>query len=622
MPRIDDLVQVPFPLPDPSLVLGNLWITQNGVDYNISPTRLGHVYQGKREPVDPYFNQLWWDTSHEEHAVLRVFEKRTHRWSAALGPILDHEGNATIPGWLDIRGGLIDGHFRRDPEHPTKYLHVVHNLRVRGGTIAGPWPGDALTFPGNVAIGGSLTVSDAVKFASTLDVAGATTLRNRLTVGGALTVGQTLHVVGPATFDDAVTFSSTAPFTINGNLTVNGSGTFNSMLHAVGPTTLDNTLTVGGATTLNSTLHVVGATQLDGTLGVGGATTLNGTLAVVGATTLNGPTQINNNLGVTGTTTLAGNTIVGGTLSVAGAANFPGGITAASSHITGNEIVDGSLNVGGALTVVGPVTFTGTVNIPSLGVITGTSLTINGPSQLNGILGVTGYSALQGGLNVSGTIPGSTNTLGVVGNAEITGNTQLDGTLNVNGYQTTNGGLRVAGVIPGSTTGIVLGVAGNAEIDGTLNVLNDIVAHANLSVENYLDVGGAATINGDLHVHGPLTWIEGNLDVTGLINGTVVSDRRLKKNIEKYERGLQSLLQFETFSFMYLDGDRRRYGLMAEDVENIVPELVLEREGVKRLDMLDTGPLMFIVINAVRELERRLAKLEERHEEPERETSH
>ena len=111
MPKVDDLVHAPFPLPDPELVRESVWITQNGKDYRVSPTRLGYVFQGDVEPIDPFKNQLWWDTSPAARALktsafLRVFQR--NRWHG-IGPLLDPHGNATIPGTLDVVGGLIAG---------------------------------------------------------------------------------------------------------------------------------------------------------------------------------------------------------------------------------------------------------------------------------------------------------------------------------------------------------------------------------------------------------------------------------------------------------------------------------------------------------------------------------
>lgn len=77
MPEIDNLVPAPFPLPDPALRRGNLWITQNGRDFSISATRLGYVFQGPKPPVDPFENQTWWDTS-VTPAQLKVWQD--NRW--------------------------------------------------------------------------------------------------------------------------------------------------------------------------------------------------------------------------------------------------------------------------------------------------------------------------------------------------------------------------------------------------------------------------------------------------------------------------------------------------------------------------------------------------------------
>jgi hypothetical protein len=59
---IDGLPPVPvFPLPDAAGQ--NLWMTQGGHDYRITPFQAGSPFQGPNPPATPFINQLWWKTS-------------------------------------------------------------------------------------------------------------------------------------------------------------------------------------------------------------------------------------------------------------------------------------------------------------------------------------------------------------------------------------------------------------------------------------------------------------------------------------------------------------------------------------------------------------------------------
>ena len=85
------------------------------------------------------------------------------------------------------------------------------------------------------------------------------------------------------------------------------------------------------------------------------------------------------------------------------------------------------------------------------------------------------------------------------------------------------------------------------------------------------------------------------------------SDARLKTVDGLYEQGLKSLLRLEPVRFHYKEGnprgeptDREYIGLVAQDVQKVFPEAVSESdEGYLTLD---STPISYAVINAVKEL--------------------
>lgn len=88
---------------------------------------------------------------------------------------------------------------------------------------------------------------------------------------------------------------------------------------------------------------------------------------------------------------------------------------------------------------------------------------------------------------------------------------------------------------------------------------------------------------------------------------TASSDSRLKDIDGPYQRGLDSIVQLNTVLFHYKKGnarkepfDRQYVGLVAQDVQKIIPEAVSER-GDGYLD-LDTTPINYAIINALKEL--------------------
>jgi hypothetical protein len=92
------------------------------------------------------------------------------------------------------------------------------------------------------------------------------------------------------------------------------------------------------------------------------------------------------------------------------------------------------------------------------------------------------------------------------------------------------------------------------------------------------------------------------------------SDRRLKTDIEDLRYGSRELLEIRPVSFRWKDdaGGERRLGFIAQELEKVIPELVVrgkdesETLGVRLFSMAP------ILINAMKEQEPRLAALERR----------
>ena len=78
------------------------------------------------------------------------------------------------------------------------------------------------------------------------------------------------------------------------------------------------------------------------------------------------------------------------------------------------------------------------------------------------------------------------------------------------------------------------------------------------------------TTGGDLHADGDIAAYS-----------ATTSDERLKENVKPLEGALGKVLQLEgkTFNWKYRDKDRKKYiGLIAQEVEKVVPEVVKEME--------------------------------------------
>ncbi len=104
-----------------------------------------------------------------------------------------------------------------------------------------------------------------------------------------------------------------------------------------------------------------------------------------------------------------------------------------------------------------------------------------------------------------------------------------------------------------------------------------------------------------------LLSVNGTANKPGGGSWAVFSDRRAKENIKTYNRGLQELLKINPVSFNYKKqfgwGTDKHVGLIAQEVEQIVPSMVKEKEiqNLKDFREVDPNELTYILINAVKE---------------------
>jgi hypothetical protein len=99
------------------------------------------------------------------------------------------------------------------------------------------------------------------------------------------------------------------------------------------------------------------------------------------------------------------------------------------------------------------------------------------------------------------------------------------------------------------------------------------------------------------------------------IAGTCSSDRRLKKQITPFGSVLNQVAALQPVHYFWRAdefpdrhfGDRQTYGLVAQDVEQVLPELVVtEADGFKAIDY---AKLPLLAIQAVKELKAQVGDL-------------
>ena len=93
-------------------------------------------------------------------------------------------------------------------------------------------------------------------------------------------------------------------------------------------------------------------------------------------------------------------------------------------------------------------------------------------------------------------------------------------------------------------------------------------------------------------------------------NVTAYSDERLKDNIETIENGLDKVEQLRGVT--YTRDEKENIGVIAQEVEKILPEIVLTADDEMGTKSVDYSRLTAILIEAVKDLSARVKKLEDK----------
>jgi hypothetical protein len=384
----------------------------------------------------------------------------------------------------------------------------------------------------------------------TVNLDGLTSPSANLPMGGFkhTNVAQATNPTDYARFDQII--ANTGNQTVNGNLTTTG------------------TLTVAGGTALNGGVTVTGGGSVSGNWSVGQNLTV-GNYAQLPQTLITGPATLNSTL------TVAGGTTLNGAAALNGGATVSGGATIDQLTVTGPAGVGGNLNVNGAASVAGGLTSGG--------------LTVNGGATVNGPLATTTNRIISAGNNA----PSLTvfNTTAGVGSGMWVGTSGLNfGAMDGSGNPTAAWGF--------------------------------FDASANLNLDYGLIATGYAQLNGGLRVQGGDLNVYGNAYKPGGGTWGDNSDVRLKKNIVDYPAGLSAIRRLRPVSYRFngrgdttADG-QTYYGLVAQEVVDVMPEMVGQRPTERRGDpvrayyTLDATPLIYAMVNALKEVVRRLEALE------------
>ena len=187
-------------------------------------------------------------------------------------------------------------------------------------------------------------------------------------------------------------------------------------------------------------------------------------------------------------------------------------------------------------------------------------------------------------------------------------------------FATVSGGIKVTGNIENASGDMTIDVAGDLilDADGTSIKFQD---GGTLNSRLGLDSAGLiVTVEGadkDFFINGDdggsaITAIRVDMSEAGALicngNITAFSDERLKDNIETLTDGLDKVEQLRGVT--YTRDDREEIGVIAQEVEKILPEIVLTADDEMGTKSVDYSRLTAVLIEAVKDLSVRVKELE------------
>ena len=164
---------------------------------------------------------------------------------------------------------------------------------------------------------------------------------------------------------------------------------------------------------------------------------------------------------------------------------------------------------------------------------------------------------------------------------DVTGDITLDA--NGGDWAFDDNGTTIGAIVNSSTNFVIKSAVSNSDLLFQGNDGGSIITALTLDMSE----AGAATFNN---------------------NVTAFSDERLKDNIETLEDGLDKVEQLRGVT--YTRDDREEIGVIAQEVEKILPEIVLTANDEMGTKSVDYSRITAVLIEAVKELSARVKELE------------
>ena len=204
------------------------------------------------------------------------------------------------------------------------------------------------------------------------------------------------------------------------------------------------------------------------------------------------------------------------------------------------------------------------------------------------------------GVDITGEL--QCDSLDVDGDADITGTTTLHGNLDLQDNDKIKLGASDDLEIYHDGSNSVIKDSGTGNLTIQSNNVNIINAAGNEFLAKFIEDGAVELYHNNSK---KIETTSSGVTVTGDVNST--SDINLKKDIEVVGSSTEMLNQLRGVKFTWKENEEKSVGVIAQEVEAILPELVRGEEGDKSVNY---SGLVGVLIEAVKELSARVEELE------------
>lgn len=392
------------------------------------------------------------------------------------------------------------------------------------------------------------------------------------TVSEDLYVSRNVNITGITTLQDNL-FATNAQLD---NVTVSGITTTNSL-------SIGSTQIVSNERQLQNIASLDATTTATIETAVANAPNTQTDLNVTGITTLGDDTTISGNLSVTGFTTVGGYLDINNSADISGDLSVTGVVTASAF------VGDGSQLTGGG------------IGIQSTGISVGygiTTLNFRGSSvstvEANEALGITTITLVGGGGGGGASGDDGQIQFATSGSLDSSADLVFDGgTINIKGTDVGIGSTAIYAV----NTGAQFFTVDTSDV-GIKTASIGIGTTAPLYKLHV--VGGGTSLGGDVFINED-TVIGGNTNITGVCTAQdfdSLSDVNYKTNIETVSGALTKVEQMRGVQFDWKDSGQPSFGVVAQELEQVLPELV--RGSDPRT--VNYNGIIGVLIEAIKEL--------------------